>query len=126
MTPVTLETPRLVLRPWREADLEPLFAINGDAESMRHFAAVMTRAESDAWARGIQAHFDRHGWGFWVVEGRAAERAVALSDLTNEEALDYARQRLERLGVNRALLRAGAREGDVVRIGRLELEYAED
>jgi GTP-binding protein len=64
--------------------------------------------------------------GAWVVEGRVAERAVALSDLTNLEALDYARQRLEKLGVNRALLRAGAREGDTVRIGRLELEYAED
>ena len=64
--------------------------------------------------------------GAWLIGGRAAERAVALSDLTNLEALDYARQRLERLGVNKALAQAGAREGDTVRIGRLELDYAED
>ncbi|MBW6399941.1 GNAT family N-acetyltransferase [Roseomonas sp. HJA6] len=70
MRPVTLETPRLILRPWREEDLDPLFAINGDADSMRHFPAVMTRAESDAWAARIQAHFTDHGWGFWVVEAR--------------------------------------------------------
>ena len=47
---VTLETPRLLLRPWREADLAPLFEINGDADSMRHFQSTMTRDESDAWA----------------------------------------------------------------------------
>jgi len=70
MRPVTLETPRLILRPWRKEDLDPLFAINGDADSMRHFPAVMTRAESDAWATRIQAHFADHGWGFWVVEAR--------------------------------------------------------
>ena len=68
MMPVTLHTPRLILRPWREEDLDPLFALHGDADSMRHFPSVLTRAESDAWAARLQAHFDAHGWGFWVVE----------------------------------------------------------
>lgn len=68
MNPVTLETPRLVLRPWRDEDLDSLFAINGDAESMRHFPAVLTRAESDAWAARLRAHIAEHGWGFWAVE----------------------------------------------------------
>lgn len=67
MKPVTLTTQRLILRPWRDEDLEPLFGINGDAESMRYFAATMTRAESDAWAARLRAHFAEHGWGFWVV-----------------------------------------------------------
>jgi RimJ/RimL family protein N-acetyltransferase len=70
MTPVTIDTARLVLRPWRASDLEPLFAINGDAGSMRHFPGVMTRAESDAWAERMQTHIEAHGWGFWVVEER--------------------------------------------------------
>lgn len=69
-SPVTLHGPRLILRPWREEDLAPLFTINGDPETMRHFPAVMTRAESDAWAARMQAHIDSHGWGFWVVEER--------------------------------------------------------
>jgi ribosomal-protein-alanine N-acetyltransferase len=68
MPPVTLQTPRLTLRPWRPEDLEPLFAINGDPDSMRHFPAPMTRAESDAWAERMQTHMEAHGWGFWVVE----------------------------------------------------------
>ena len=63
-----------------------------------------------------------------LAGGRAGpvERAVALSDLTNLEALDYARDRLNRMGVDRALVRAGVRDGDTVRIGGFTFDYAED
>ena len=55
--------------------------------------------------------------GAWRVTGRAAERVVAMADLTNPEALAYVHDRFRRMGVERALARAGAREGDLVRIG---------
>lgn len=64
--------------------------------------------------------------GSWVVHGRAAARAVALSDLTDPEALAYAQSRLDRLGVDKALAKAGAAPGDVVRIGDLTFTYEED
>ena len=60
--------------------------------------------------------------GFRVI-GREVERAVALSDLTNLEALDVARGRLKRLGLEKALIRAGAGEGDVVHIGGLSFDF---
>jgi GTPase len=63
--------------------------------------------------------------GAWRVRGATAERAVALADLTNDEAMSYVQQRLRRMGVERALARAGARDGDLVRIGELELDYEE-
>ncbi len=59
----------------------------------------------------------------FVVEGRTVERAVALSDLNDPDALSEAQRRLKSLGVDRALERAGAREGDTVRIGRLVFSY---
>ena len=64
--------------------------------------------------------------GAFVVVGREASRAVAFSDLTNPDALAVAHQRLGRLGVDRALARAGARNGDVVRVGTLEMTYESD
>ncbi|HUP71701.1 MAG TPA: GTPase ObgE [Acidimicrobiales bacterium] len=64
--------------------------------------------------------------GSFVVRGRAAERAVRVSDLTNSDALEYVRHRLKSLGVERELVRAGARSGDVVRVGEFEFEYEED
>jgi GTPase len=63
--------------------------------------------------------------GAWRVSGRSAERVVAMADLTNVEAMEYVQYRLRTMGVERALARAGAREGDLVRIGPVELDYVE-
>ena len=63
--------------------------------------------------------------GVWVVNGRAAARAVALNDLTLPDAALLASRRLSRLGVDDSLRRAGAQEGDEVRIGDLVFEYSE-
>jgi GTP-binding protein len=64
--------------------------------------------------------------GAFVLEGRPALRAVGLSDLTEQDALEELGRRLERLGVKRALERMGAKEGDIVRVGGVELEYRSD
>src|SRR5947209_13248280 len=66
---------------------------------------------------------EREPSGDFRVVGRPAERVVALSDITTPDAQEYVRYRLQRLGVDRALERAGAREGDTVHIGGMEFEY---
>jgi len=67
----------------------------------------------------------REGSRTWRVKGRPAERAVALGDVTTADAIAYVQQKLRRMGVERALARAGARDGDLVRIGAVELTYEE-
>ena len=62
----------------------------------------------------------------WRVEGIAAERAVGFADLTIPEAADMAARRLARLGVDDALVAAGAVPGDEVRIGDLSFEFVPD
>lgn len=64
--------------------------------------------------------------GSFVVEGREAARAVRFSDLTNPSALEVAIERLEGLGVMKALARAGARTGDVVHIADFAFDYESD
>lgn len=92
------------------------------------------RAREDTTAGSILVHrpvgegveIVREDDGSFVVGGRAALRAVALSDLTDEDALSYVQDRLRRLGVERALVRAGIREGDLVRLGPIEFTYRRD
>ncbi len=60
--------------------------------------------------------------GTWVVRGRAVERLARL-DLSTEDARLYLQEELERLGVFRALRRAGW-QGEPIRIGEVELEFA--
>jgi GTPase len=70
--------------------------------------------------------------GVWVdkigdrefrVNGRSAERIVAISDITSADALAYIDHRMEKLGVGKALSKAGARAGDVIWIGGFSFEY---
>jgi GTP-binding protein len=64
--------------------------------------------------------------GSYRVVGRQAERAVALSDLTNIEAMAYVRHRLDRLGVPKELEKAGVQPGDVVHIGTFSFDFEAD
>jgi GTPase len=75
--------------------------------------------------RPESAWVEREGEVF-VVHGKAAERAVAVSDLTNPAALEHVRNGLRRLSVDKALARAGARSGDTVRIGEMTFTYEPD
>jgi GTPase len=63
--------------------------------------------------------------GVWRVVGRVAERAVAFSDLNDPGALEEAVKRLRRLGVDRALSRAGVRDGDEVTVGNMTFTWGE-
>jgi RimJ/RimL family protein N-acetyltransferase len=61
-------TQRLLLRQWRDADLEPFAELNADAEVMTHFPSLLTRERSDALARDISYSIEEQGWGLWAVE----------------------------------------------------------
>lgn len=64
----TLRTERLILRPWREADLEPFAALNADGRVTATLAGSIDRAASDALAGRWNASFAEHGFGYWAVE----------------------------------------------------------
>ncbi len=73
-----------------------------------------------------EATVSRGDDGAWTVQGRAAARAVALSDLTDPGAQAYVQDRLRSLGVEKALASAGAVTGDEVRIGDFSFTYYDD
>lgn len=69
-SPVTLTTPRLILRQWREADRAPFAALGADPEVMRYFPALLSQEESDEAAQHLAQRIADNGWGFWAVEHR--------------------------------------------------------
>lgn len=68
IAPALLASPRLQLRPWRDADREPFATMTGDPEVMRHFPAVLTREQSDAWIDRMSRKISERGWGFWAMD----------------------------------------------------------
>jgi len=62
----------------------------------------------------------------FVVEGKGIARTVAMSNLNSEEAVRRLHRKLERLGVLKKLEELGAANGDSVRIGAIEFDYASE
>ena len=67
-----IETPRLLLRPWQDADREPFAAMSADPEVMRYLITPATRAAVDPWIDRQIAHQAAHGFCFWAVEEQAS------------------------------------------------------
>jgi len=59
----------------------------------------------------------------FVVSAPKVERLAARMDLNNAEARSYIRKQCRRMGVSAALKKAGAKPGDRVRLGEIELEW---
>lgn len=66
-----IETARLILRRWCDADTGPFYEMGQDAEVMRHLGPLMARAEAAAIVARVNAQIDADGHGFWAVERRA-------------------------------------------------------
>jgi RimJ/RimL family protein N-acetyltransferase len=63
-----LRTERLLLRQWRDEDLELFAELNADPETMRYFPALPSRDESDALAERARGEIEGRGWGLWAAE----------------------------------------------------------
>jgi RimJ/RimL family protein N-acetyltransferase len=76
-----LRTERLILRAWRDADLEPFATMNGDPAVMSHFVAPLTREESDRLVDRIRQSWATQGFGLWAVERQADGRFLGFTGL---------------------------------------------
>jgi RimJ/RimL family protein N-acetyltransferase len=66
-----IETDRLILRRWREADLAPYAAMMADPAITDWLGGDQTPAEAEAVLARREAVFEARGFGIWAVERRA-------------------------------------------------------
>jgi GTP-binding protein len=59
----------------------------------------------------------------FIIRGVRPERWVRQTDFTNDEAVGFLADRLNRLGVEEQLAKAGARAGDAVTIGHVTFDW---
>lgn len=88
MTPKPyIETPRLILRDWRDADIEPWCALCADPRVMQFFPKTSDHAESRASAAVMRSRVETEGYGWWAVEvkgGQPFAGVIALQKVPGE------------------------------------------
>ena len=104
---------------------EVLYQIAGLIEEVRSNRPVNpTRILHQPEPEGIRV--EKVGDTQWEIMDRELIRIANLNDLNNPDALFYLQDRFKSMGVNRALIRARVKKGEIVKIGKLEFEYDED
>lgn len=66
-----METPRLILRGWKEEDVEPFARINSDEQVMEYFLKRLDEKDTLAFYRRIVDEFADCGFGLYAVEDKA-------------------------------------------------------
>ena len=79
---IEIDTPRLRLRQWCEADREPFAALNADPAVMEFFPALQSRAASDANIDAWRSQLEAQGWSNWAVEVRASGQFIGFTGLS--------------------------------------------
>lgn len=68
MIDTILETERLILRQWRDSDLQAMATINQDPKVMEHFAATRSLEETKAFINSNKTLFKDLGYCFYATE----------------------------------------------------------
>ncbi len=100
--------------------------MNFVAQSLRSLPPVVTFEEEDVLPDNAGGGFtvSREG-GAYVVSGPAVARLIDSVNFEDEESMGWFHRTMRRLGVIDELRRAGAKEGDTVRIDDMEFDFVE-
>lgn len=79
--PIELHTERLLLRTWRDEDLQPFAEMVADPEVMRYFPATQSTAEAAALMARVREHFAEHGFGLWALERKDTGAFIGFTGL---------------------------------------------
>jgi RimJ/RimL family protein N-acetyltransferase len=78
---IHIETERLRLRDWSDADAEPFAAMNADRCVMAFFPALLEREQSDELMARIRSNMARDGFGLYAVEERRTSLFIGFTGL---------------------------------------------
>ena len=77
----TIETERLYLRPWIEADKAGFRAMNSDPQVMEYFPRPLSEQESDALIERISKNITERGYGLWALETKSDREFIGFTGL---------------------------------------------
>jgi RimJ/RimL family protein N-acetyltransferase len=84
---VVIETERLLLRGWRDEDLEPYARLCADPEVMRFIGngSTLDREQAGEQVSRFRRHWEVRGFGLWALEEKRTGAFVGFAGLAHQE-----------------------------------------
>lgn len=81
---MTFETPRLILRRWRKADVAPMAAVNADPEVMRWIrdGSVLDEQQTRERIQVWESEWESQGFGLFAVQIRSTGELAGFTGLS--------------------------------------------
>ncbi len=73
---IYIETSRLRLRDWEEADLKPFIELNADEKVMTYFPKTLSTEETKVFYKTIVSEFEEYGFGLYAVELKESKEFI--------------------------------------------------
>lgn len=82
---LVLRTERLVIRRWRDSDLESLLRVYGDAEAMRWVGdgVAITREQCLDWLEVTERNYRTRGYGMYALELRGGAEVIGFAGIVH-------------------------------------------
>lgn len=80
-----LQTPRLLLRQWRDSDLAEWIAMGSSPAVMRYFPELLSREKAEAMFQRLHERIDKNGWGLWAVEVKNGDPFIGFIGLAEQD-----------------------------------------
>src|SRR5436190_8247712 len=80
----TIETGRLVLRPFEPGDVAELHGVLGDPETMLYYDAPFTLEQVESWVGRNIERYEEDGTGLWAIEDRATGKFLGDCGLVHQ------------------------------------------
>lgn len=119
---IIIETPRLILRNWRDSDREFFHEINSDPVVMEFFPALRSRVESDALMDRFQTMISEDGFGFYALEEKTTGDVVGFTGLMKTDIEPFVPKGVLEIGWRMAQRHWG--KGYVTEAALASLDYA--
>ncbi len=117
----SIKTHRLIIRPWRDQDLEPFSAMNQDKEVMRFTPGLLTIEESNNQIAARRKEFENLGFCLWACELKSTGEFIGSVGLTIH---DFKAHFTPAVGVGWKLVRNHWGKGYAIEAAAFVLQWA--
>ena len=80
---IHIETPRMILREWKDEDRAPFARMNGDPVIMEYLPRSLTEKQSNDLVNRFQDHFKKNGYGLYAAERKEDAAFMGFVGLRN-------------------------------------------